>query len=170
MKKWLLAALVALPLSASAAGYAGLDYVTSKIEPDAGGSAKPHAVGFKFGGWLDRSETLGGEVRIGLGSGNDNLRPGTSVRIDRYYGAYLRGEFPASMPVRPYGLIGATRIETTETRPSGHHGKSYSDLSLGLGADIDLTRSVFLSVEYLRAVDHGGDRVSNLTFGINGKF
>lgn len=170
MKRWLLAALIATPLSASAAGFAGLSYVTSKIEPDHGGSASPHALGFKFGSWINRDETLGGEVRLGLGVGDDSLGHGTKVQVDRSYGAYLRGEFPNTVPIRPYGLIGVTRIKTTEDRPSGHHGKSYQDLSLGLGADFTLTRVVFVSLEYLRAVDRGGDQVSNLSLGINGRF
>lgn len=170
MKKWLLAACVALPLTASAGGFAGLDFVSSKIEPDRGGSADPSALQFKLGTWINSNETLGGEVRLGLGVGDDRLRGGTDVEIDRYYGAYFRGQFPNTLPIRPYGLIGVTRIETTEDRPDGSHGNNYSDISLGLGADIRLTNEVFLSVEYLRAVDSSDGEVSNLAIGLNGRF
>lgn len=171
MKQWLLAACVVLPLTAGADGFAGLDYVSSKVEPHRGGSAKPKAVQFKLGTWINRNETLGGEVRLGLGMGDAHLRSGTDVEIDRYYGAYFRGQFPNTLPVRPYGLIGVTRMETTEDRPDRHsHSKNYSDLSLGLGVDLSLTNVVFVSLEYLRVVDRGGDEVSNLALGINGRF
>ena len=176
MKRWLLAAGLALPLSvlsipAMAAGYAGLDYVRSSIEPDNGGSADPNALQFKFGSWINRNETLGGELRLGLGIGDDSLGGGADVEIDRYYGAYFRGQFPNTLPVRPYGLIGLTRMETTVDYPGGgSDGENYTDLSLGLGADISLTDVVFVSVEYLRAVDRSGDEVSNIGIGLNGRF
>ena len=75
------------------------------------------------------------------------------------------------LPVRPYGLIGVSYIETTANFPGGgSDGENYKDLSLGLGADITITNQIFLSVEYLRAVDRSSDEVSNLGFGINGRF
>ncbi|HBP91342.1 MAG TPA: porin family protein, partial [Alcanivorax sp.] len=101
----------------------------------------------------------------------DDLGRGTDVEIDRYYGAYFRGQFPNTLPVRPYGLIGLTRMETTENFPGGGStGENYSGLSIGLGADVSLTDVVFVSVEYMRAVDSGGDEVTNLSLGLNGRF
>ena len=172
MKKVLLAATLALPMFAQASGYAGLDIVSSKIEPDnTSSSAKPNALQFKFGTWINKDETLGGELRLGLGVGDDELSNNVDLEIDRMYGAYFRGQFPNTLPVRPYGLIGLSYIETTANFPGGgSDGENYKDLSLGLGADITITNQIFLSVEYLRAVDRSGDEVSNLGFGINGRF
>ena len=158
MKKVLLAATLALPMFAQASGYAGLDIVSSKIEPDnTSASAKPEVLQFKFGTWINRDETLGGELRLGLGISEDELSNNVDVEVDRSYGAFFRGQFPNTLPVRPYGLIGVSYIETTANFP-------------GLGADITITNQIFLSVEYLRAVDRSGDEVSNLGFGINGRF
>jgi len=172
LKKTLLATLATLPILANASGYAGLEIVSSKIEPDnTSASAKPEALQFKFGTWINRDETLGGELRLGLGIGDDELTNNVDVEIDRMYGAYFRGQFPNTLPVRPYGLIGLSYIETTANFPGGgSDGENYKDLSLGLGADITITNQIFLSVEYLRAVDRSGDEVSNLGFGINGRF
>ncbi|MEH6784507.1 MAG: outer membrane beta-barrel protein [Alcanivorax jadensis] len=172
LKKTLLATLATLPILANASGYAGLEIVSSKIEPDnTSASAKPEALQFKFGTWINRDETLGGELRLGLGIGDDELSNNVDVEIDRMYGAYFRGQFPNTLPVRPYGLIGLSYIETTANFPGGgSDGENYKDLSLGLGADITITNQIFLSVEYLRAVDRSGDEVSNLGFGINGRF
>lgn len=172
MKKVLLAATLALPMFAQASGYAGLEIVSSKIEPDnTNSSAKPNALQFKFGTWINKDETLGGELRLGLGVGDDELSNNVDQEIDRMYGAYFRGQFPNTLPVRPYGLIGVSYIETTANFPGGgSDGENYKDLSLGLGADITITNQIFLSVEYLRAVDRSGDEVSNLGFGINGRF
>ena len=66
--------------------------------------------------------------------GDDELTNGVDVEIDRYYGAYFRGQFPNTMPVRPYGLIGLTYMETTEENRFGSSdGENYKDISLGLG-------------------------------------
>ncbi len=172
LKKTLLATLATLPILANASGYAGLEIVSSKIEPDnTSSSAKPNALQFKFGTWINKDETLGGELRLGLGVGDDELSNNVDLEIDRMYGAYFRGQFPNTLPVRPYGLIGVSYIETTANFPGGgSDGENYKDLSLGLGADITITNQIFLSVEYLRAVDRSGDEVSNLGFGINGRF
>ena len=172
MKKVLFAAALAMPLFANAGGFAGIDIISSDIEPDnTTSSADPKALQFKFGSWINKDETLGGELRLGLGIDEDDLGRGTDVEIDRYYGAYFRGQFPNTLPVRPYGLIGLTRMETTENFPGGGStGENYSGLSIGLGADVSLTDVVFVSVEYMRAVDSGGDEVTNLSLGLNGRF
>ncbi|MAX57069.1 MAG: hypothetical protein CL537_16400 [Alcanivoracaceae bacterium] len=172
MKKALIAATLALPLCANAGGFAGLDYISSKIEPDnTTASAKPEALQFKFGSWINKDETLGGELRLGLGMGDDELTNGVDVEIDRYYGAYFRGQFPNTMPVRPYGLIGLTYMETTEENRFGSSdGENYKDISLGLGVDVTITHNMFVSVEYMRVVDRSGDEVTNLGLGLNGRF
>ena len=138
-KPFLLAASLALPLTllpiaAGASGFAGIDVVSSEIEPDDGGSADPTALQFKFGTWINRNETLGGELRLGLGIDEDDLGRGTDVEIDRYYGAYFRGQFPNTLPVRPYGLLGVTYMETTGKPLRRLHGENYP-ASIGLGAD-----------------------------------
>lgn len=172
MKKLLIAALGSLPLIANAGGFAGLDYVSSKIEPDnTTASAKPQALQFKFGSWINKDETLGGELRLGLGMGDDELTNTSDLEIDRYYGAFFRGQFPNTLPVRPYGLIGLSYMETTvENRFGRSDGENFKDLSLGLGVDVTLTNNMFVSVEYMRVVDRSGDEVTNLALGLNGRF
>ena len=174
MKKWLPVIIAALlPAMSHAAGYAGVDYVFSTIEPDERiEDADVEALQFKFGTWFNPEQTFAGELRAALGTDDDRYgRAGVKVEIDRYYGAYFRGQFPNTLPVRPYGLIGLTRMETTENFPGGGStGENYSGLSIGLGADVSLTDVVFVSVEYMRAVDSGGDEVTNLSLGLNGRF
>ncbi|PHR65279.1 outer membrane beta-barrel protein [Alcanivorax sp.] len=172
MKKVLFAAALAMPLFANAGGFAGIDIISSDIEPDnTTSSADPKALQFKFGSWINRDETLGGEVRLGLGVDDDKLSNNVDLEIDRYYGAYFRGQFPNTMPVRPYGLIGATYVETTEKSAfGGSDGENYKDLSLGLGVDFTITKTLFINLEYMRVVDRSGDEITNLGLGLNGRF
>lgn len=180
MKKFVVAALLALSpvwaLAAGTDGFAGLSYVASSIAPNhSPDHANTGAVQFNFGAWLNRQGTLGAEGRIGLGVKNGAVhyqdKGERDVAIDRYYGGYLRAQFPATLPVRPYGLLGVTRVETDEQDGgNSHHGENYNDISLGLGVDLTITRQVFVSVEYLRVADHGGDQINHLSLGVGGRF
>lgn len=167
MKQLTLMMLLSLaPLHAIAAGFAAVDGVVSHIDPKSiSGSADVSAVQFRFGAALNAETTLAAEFRIGMGFGREN-NGGVRYEVDRYFGAYLRGQFPARLPFRPYGLIGASRIETTQNGG----GENYNDLSLGLGADYSINQDVFLSVEYLRAADRSEAEVSNFSLGVGARF
>jgi opacity protein-like surface antigen len=178
MKTRLSIFLVALlPCMAHAGGgFASLGYVLSTVEPPkATTDAEVDAIQFNFGRWFNAQRTFGVEGRAALGFGDDAMRfaDGTraEIEIDRYFGAYLRAQFPDTMPVRPYGLLGATRVETTETYGNGNtDSRNYSDISLGLGVDVTLDHNIYFTVEYLRAADRSNRQVSNLTLGVGGRF
>ena len=168
-----LGAFATLPAQAQS-GYVTMGYVLSDLEPKrARSSADVDALQFGFGGWFNAEQTFAAEGRIGLGLGDDTFTNQNGVRgkveIDRYYGGYLRAQFPNTVPIRPYGLVGVTRVETTE-RTNGSRGRSYSDVSLGFGVDVRLDRNIFVTLEYLRATDSSSSEVTNLTFGIGGRF
>ncbi|MEE4248977.1 MAG: outer membrane beta-barrel protein [Alcanivoracaceae bacterium] len=160
--------LILLPAYSNAAsgGFAAVDAVITHIDPkNIAGSADVHAVQFRFGAALNSAATLAGEFRAGLGFGRDTSN-GVRYEVDRHFGAYFRGQFPNRMPLRPYGLVGVTRVETTQ---SGR-GENYNDMSLGLGADYTISQDIFISVEYLRAVDRSKAEVSNFSFGVGARF
>lgn len=163
--------LMLLPIMASAeGGFAGIDYVFSDVEPDdLSGSADVDALQFRFGTWLNAEQTFGAEFRAALGLGDDDIN-GVDIEIDRYYGGYLRGQFPNNVSVRPYGIIGLSRVETTEKAGGGSNSEDYWGLSMGLGAEMDLQQNMFVTLEFLRAIDSGGDEISNLSLGVGGRF
>ena len=166
MRPALLLFLLASPLSAWAAGFAAVDGVVSHVDPkNLSGSADIGAIQFRFGSALNSEATLGMEFRAGLGFGRERSN-GVRYEMDRYFGAYLRGQFPANLVVRPYGLIGVSRIETTQNGS----GENYNDLSLGLGADYNVNETVFVSLEYLRAADRSKAEVSNFSLGVGARF
>lgn len=153
-----------------AGGYAGVGYVFSEVEPDnTSSSADVQALQFHFGSWFNSEGTFGGEFRAALGTSDDDIN-NVDVEIDRFFGAYLRGQFPNSMPLRPYGLIGLTRVETTEKAGGSSDDENYNGLSLGVGAELTIQNNVFVSMELLSAVDSGGEEVQNFTLGIGGRF
>lgn len=167
--------LVCPALAAASNGYAALSYVFASVEPkDADSSASVNAVQFNFGSWLNQDSTLGVEGRIGLGFNDDKARfpdsDSRDVEINRYFGGYARAQFPDTLPVRPYGLLGVTRVETTERLPSRSRSENYNDFSLGFGLDVALDHDIYANLEFLRAVDRGTRQISFLSLGIGGRF
>ncbi len=167
-------ALAIAPATQAQSGYVSLGYVLSDLEPKrARRDADVTALQFSFGGWFNPQQTFGAEGRIALGLDDDSFtnQNGTrgKVEIDRYYGGYLRAQFPNTVPVRPYGLVGLTRVETTE-KTTRSRGRSYSDISLGFGVDVELDRNIYVFLEYLRATDSSSSEVTNLTLGVGGRF
>lgn len=161
---------------ANNSGYAALGYAFSKVEPkNSRKGANVDALQFGFGGWFNHQQTFGAEGRIALGindgkftdqSGN---RPKTE--ISRYYGGYFRAQFPNTLPVRPYGLLGVTRVETKIKPVNGNNSsRDYNDVSLGFGVDLDLAPNIFVFAEYLRVSDRSSKQVSNFTIGMGGRF
>ena len=168
--------VAALPgLASAGGGFASMAYVHSSIEPpDSNNKAKVDALQFNFGGWLNAQRTLGIEGRAALGFSDDTIRfengQRTKVEMNRYFGAYMRAQFPDTMPVRPYGLVGLSRAETTERDASGSSSRSYSDVSLGFGVDVTLDHNIYFTVEYMRLADRSSREISNLMLGIGGRF
>lgn len=158
--------LVLTPLQASAAGFAAVDMAVSHIKSkNTPSSADINALQFRFGAGFNETATLAGEFRAGIGFSGETDK-GVRYDLDRYFGAYLRGQFPNRLPLRPYGLIGVTRTEVDINRSS----ESYNDLSLGFGADYTINPDVFVSIEYLRAVNRSKAEVSNFSIGVGARF
>lgn len=167
-------ALAIAPVAQAQSGYVSMGYVMSDLEPKrARRDADVTALQFAFGGWFNPQQTFGAEGRIALGLDDDTFTNQNGMRgkveIDRYYGGYFRAQFPNTVPVRPYGLVGLTRVETTE-RTAGSRSRSYSDVSLGFGVDVAIDRNIYLFLEYLRVADRSSSEVTNLTLGIGGRF
>lgn len=157
-------------------GFATLGYAFSKVEPkNSRKGANVDALQFDFGGWFNHQQTFGAEGRIALGinDGKFTQQNGSRAKteISRYYGGYLRAQFPNTLPVRPYGLLGVTRVETKIKPGNGRNSsRDYNDISLGFGLDVDLAPNVFVFAEYLRVSDRSSKQVSNFTIGMGGRF
>jgi opacity protein-like surface antigen len=158
--------LLALSSACFAGGYAAADLVMSHVKPVAtAGSGDVGALQFRIGTAMNTNGTLGGEFRAALGVGSDTDN-GVRYEMNRYFGAYLRAQFPNSMALRPYGMLGFTRAETTINGSR----ERYNDISLGMGAEYSLTQDMFLAVEYLRAVDRSTAEISNISVGLGARF
>src|SRR5699024_3316471 len=138
-----LAVMFTAPAHANNNGFASLGYTFSKVEPKSGRSnAKVNTLQFAFGGWFNPQQTFaaegGSDLRINKDSMRNDNRGKAKLKVNRYYGGYLRAQLPNTLPFRPYGLLGLSRVETRESHPTRNRNKDYNDLSLGFGIDFDL--------------------------------
>ena len=120
------------------------------------------------------NENFSAEVRAGFGVGDDTVSAfglNADVELDNMLGAYVRGGIPVSDSFYPYAVIGYTRIKLTASIPGfGSESESDSDLSFGLGADINITENVIFNIEYMNYFDKDGAEIDGYSIGVATKF
>lgn len=130
--------------------YAGASF--SSVDLD---GVSPSAIGAHVGAKLHPN--LAVEARFGIGMGDDK-----GFEVDNYFSVLAKGILPIQDNLSVYGLVGFSRVAASysETVCFGGWGcqtfsgeASDSGLSLGAGAEFDLTPRISLSAEYLMMVD-----------------
>ncbi|MFL0800432.1 MAG: porin family protein [Agarilytica sp.] len=145
-----------------------LDYSEQGVSDDASLTAIYGRLGTSF------NENFSGELRIGLGMGDDSVAfddLDVNVELDNMYGAYVRGGVPVSEAFFPYVVLGYTRGEVTAS-VSGFSSVSVSesDISFGFGSDISVSQNVSINLEYMNYLDKDGGEISGFAIGVAGKF
>lgn len=125
-------------------------------------------VGGRLGSHLN--ENFSGEVRLGLGLGDDTVRSGLleyDVELKSLVGGYLRLGAPIGDNLHPYAVLGFTRTELKVSQNFlGNNTDSDTDVSYGLGVDLDLDRNLSLNVEYMNYFDDDDLEVSGFSISI----
>lgn|SRR5690554_465474 len=144
-----------------------VDYSEEGISDDASLTMLAGRLGTKF------NENFSGEIRVGLGIGDDSvdvLGTEVDVELDSMFGAYVRGGLQAADSFYPYVVLGYTRGELTASVPGFSDSESESDVSFGLGADVDINEKLTLNIEYMNYFDKDGAEVDGFSFGLVTKF
>lgn len=120
-------------------------------------------VGAKF------NEYIAAEGRLGFGIVGDSVSYlGQEIDVDLNYlfGAYLRAGIPASDKVFPYMVAGFTRGEVEASALGVSVEAAESDMSYGLGIDVDASDKVTLNAEYINLLDKDGAEVGGFSLGV----
>ena len=134
---------------------------------------------FKPGGWTLSLGTrlapqLALEARYGRGTSTGQgevMGLPMTIRIDRWYGAFLRGLLPlGDTGASAYGLIGATRGKLAYTVMGMPDADTDSDVSWGFGVELPLTPQLGVNVEWARLFTGASYRVDQLAAGLTWKF
>ncbi len=108
---------------------------------------------------------LGVEARAGFGVDDDQIG-GTDVSVDNFYGGYATFNLVNESPVTPYAVLGFTRVETE----IGSFEEDDSDVSYGIGANMEFAPNLSGNLEYMRYYDDDNVELDGLGVGIQLNF
>ncbi|SFM57598.1 porin family protein [Marinobacter zhejiangensis] len=181
MKKSLLLALslsgaAALSTTSAVAGdiyksggvgaYAGANYTFANID-FGNADADVGTLGAKVG--VMATPFFGVEARGGFGVDDDRVG-GVEVALDNYFGGYATLNLANESPATPYAIIGFTRVEVELDNGFMSVKEDESDLSYGLGVNIEMAPQISGNLEYMRYFDKDDVTVDGLGLGVTVTF
>lgn len=120
----------------------------------------------RFGAQFEDYVSL--EWRIGTGLQDDEVNifgSRVDANLDMFYGAYLLGAIPISKSIYPYALIGYTKGKMELNGDGLTIESEESDVSFGVGININLPHNFAINAEYTRYLKKKGVEVSGPTAG-----
>lgn len=163
---------LAFSASVSADNYVGGNFAIVEYSEQAIDSDLSLSVLFARAGTFF-NENFAGEVRVGFGVGDDSIDiEGIDVdfEVDNVLGVYLRGGAQVGDGFFPYAVVGFTRGEFTVSIPAGTYSDDESDLSYGVGLDVNLTETLTVNGEYMSYIDKDGGELSGFSAGVAWRF
>ncbi len=152
--------------------YIGLQYGYSLYSEDVAGVPDYDlgAVVGRFGAFGTANFAI--EGRVGAGVQDDTQTVGVvdvTLELESLVGMYAVGHFNFGRNSSLYGVLGFTRVEGKASAPAAP-GVTLtgddSDISYGIGADIGITRSIALNIEYMSYYSRGDVDINAAAIGL----
>ena len=173
-----LAFAVALPVTAAAGPYVGVNYTRADLSGALDADFDTIAIkgGYEFTNWLAL------EARYGASFSDSSYRetfgPFTirvKYQVEHYYGAYGRLTLPNSTLFKPYVIAGYTEAELKETAHVNDYKLGSSTIrgeafSYGAGVNLEFSERFSVNAEYMRLIDKGDADLDGLTVGASYRF
>jgi opacity protein-like surface antigen len=154
---------------AETSGYVGAMLSRVDYEESGAPDVRFTAAGIRLGAAFNPHFAL--EFRWGFGLGDESVS-WYDMELNHYFGAYARFMLPVSEQVKLYALIGGTRAKLTASSP--HYYNDAEDIengaSYGAGAEMNLGRNVFASLEYARLLSGSDYDLNAWTIGVARRF
>ena len=167
--KWIIPLLVSMLIfvtgnaiaDATDKSYFGIQYGAGDYSEE--GISKDYAPGvfvMRLGRYVKPSFSV--EARLGNGpDGDTHVLPefsgnNVSLELDTVLGIYGVGHLVLTESSSIYGLLGVSKVSGTASVqgiPALRISESNSSFSYSIGADVDITDSVALNIEYMRYLD-----------------
>jgi len=121
------------------------------------------------------TDNFAAELRLGVGMGDDSVTTeavdtGVSLEMRDLYGAYFRGGARLAERFYPYIVVGYSQATLEFLSPDLEVDGDYAGVSYGLGADIDFSRDVIGSIEYMHYFDTAGVELAGFSIGLSKLF
>ena len=152
-------------------GYVGLNYAFVTYEED--GISEDFDLGALVGkAGAQINPYLAAEFRAGFGAKDDSTSfNGVSLDLELDYlvGGYMVLGLPNESPVYPYAIDGVTKGELTASASgfgnSFSDSASESDISYGVGANLNINKDFQVNGEYMQYIDKDGAEISGVSVG-----
>lgn len=146
--------------------YTGLNYTFANI--DAGSSdADVGTLSAKAG--VMATPFLGFEARAGFGVDDDRIGR-VDVSLDNFFGGYATFNLANESPLTPYAVLGFTRVELESKGPFTTVTDDDSDVSYGVGLNMEFASNLSGNLEYMRYYDEDNVTVDGLGVGVQFNF
>lgn len=152
--------------SSGGGAFAGLNYTFVNLDVGPG-DADVGTLSAKGGVMF--TPFLGFEARAGFGLDEDRVGV-FDYSLDNFYGAYGTFNLANETPLTPYAVIGFTRVEIEADGPFNTFTEDESDVSYGVGLNVDFASYLSGNLEYMRYYDDDDVTVDGLGLGIQFTF
>jgi len=142
------------------------------ISMDGGGDKISPTNLYVRGGYnINSTFDVGIESSVTVSPDQIAIVPGVDVDLDIDIGTiYIRAGMPVGENTRIYGQIGSSNTTFTASAGSVSVSDDESDTMLGFGADIGLSDSLYLALNYSQYYSDQGDTITGINVGIGTRF
>lgn len=112
---------------------------------------------------------LGIEARGGFGVDDDRIG-GVDYSLDNFFGGYATFNLANESPLTPYAILGFTRVEVEAESAFGSATEDDSDVSYGIGMNVEFAPNLSGNLEYMRYYEDGNTEIDGLGVGLQFNF
>jgi hypothetical protein len=146
--------------------YAGLNYTFMNLE-SGNDDADVGTLSAKVG--VMATPFLGIEARGGFGVDDETVGL-VDYSVDNFFGGYATFNLANESPITPYAVLGFTRVELQADSPLGTSTEDESDVSYGLGLNMEFAPNLSGNLEYMRYYEDSDAEIDGLGVGIQLNF
>ncbi|WP_417566640.1 porin family protein [Marinobacter sp.] len=146
--------------------YTGLNYTFMNLE-SGNADADVGTLSAKVG--VMATPFLGIEARGGFGVDDDRIG-GVDYSLDNFFGGYATFNLVNESPITPYAVLGFTRVEIQADSPFGTVTEDESDVSYGIGMNMEFAPNLSGNLEYMRYYEDSDAEIDGLGVGIQFNF
>ena len=172
-------AITALAITATAAQaqiYGEVGYTALKFKGTSGGStltASPSVLGATIG--YDVHKNVAVEAMGVFGITEDTFKgTGTSssvkLKVDSSYGVFLKPKAMLSENFEVFGRLGYMNSKLSVSGTGFSGSTASSSLAYGLGANYYVSKTTYLTVNYMNLYNKDNVKIDGVTFGLGMKF
>ncbi|QSP93875.1 porin family protein [Marinobacter salinisoli] len=152
--------------SGGGGAFAGLNYTFVNLDV---GPGEADVATLSAKGGVMVTPFIGFEARAGFGVDDDRIGL-ADYSLDNFYGAYATFQMANESPLTPYAALGFTRVEVEADSVLGTFTEDESDISYGIGLNVDFASYVSGNLEYMRYYDDNDLTVDGLGLGVQFSF